>query len=292
MNLPTFIYLSFGKNLNNHTQAIFSILTVRKFAPQNSRFVVYTDQEKYYNWVKDFVEIRLISKETFTLWEGEYRFVWRIKLMAMLDSATKDLGHLVYLDVDTFVFAPLSPMMEALDKGMSFMHLPENTLSSDKAKYKKTMWLQTRGKTFGSLQIDENSMMWNAGVVALSSENKSRLLNQALICNDQMCAANVSRQLIEQFSLSLALHNSGKMDKASKWIGHYWGNKEEWNHNIHYYFSGLLQSDISIHEAIELLDISIWKQLPISRSKQSLNKHLSKFAQSKWPDLVQYTGEN
>lgn len=264
----TFLFFSFGDNLNNHSMANFSILSLRKFAPRNSRFLVYTDKPEFYKYLSPIIELRTLDKERIKSWKGPHDFTWRIKIMAMLDSAQSDPGHLVYLDGDTFAKADLTTLIEELDKGTCFLHVKESLLSEDKAKHKCLMWKQTKDKEFGGMFVKKDSAMWNAGIVALDEKNKVELLQKSLSSTDGMCEADVTKWLIEQFSISQALASTGKLKPADHWFAHYWGNKEELILAINTFFTKAFKQMLTIDEAIASIDIKIWKKLLETKPKK------------------------
>lgn len=274
MQPTTFLYFAFGDNLNNHTMSTFSMLTIKKLAPANSRFVVYTDKPEYYKYLAPIVELRPLDKKRIQDWKGPHDFVWRIKIMAMLDSAQSDPGHLVYLDGDTFAKTDLTSMIEELDKGTCFMHVKESLLSEDKAKHKCLMWKQIKNKEFAGMVAKEDSAMWNAGIVALDEKSKVELLQRALRSTDEMCEADVTRWLIEQFSISQALSSTGKLKPADQWFAHYWGNKEELLQAINIFFTRTLKQMHSIDEAVASIDISAWKKLLEPKPKKTFFQKL------------------
>jgi hypothetical protein len=289
MTQTTFIYFVFGNNFNNYTMNNFSMLTIKKLAPQNSKFVVYTDRPQFYKCNSSFVETRLMDENKLKDWKGKHNFLWRVKIKAMLDSAQTDAGHIVYLDSDTVAFSDLSPMITEMEKGASFMHLKESLLSEDKASHKSLMWEQTKNKKFGGMLVHEKSAMWNAGVVAINEKDKVRLLNQALSSTDEMCDQNVTQWLIEQFSLSQSLASTNNLKPADQYFAHYWGNKEEWIHKIDVFFSEVFQKGNSVDEVIKDIDIEKWKAIPIMRYKKSWGRKLLKFADKYFKDSVTYT---
>ena len=287
MQPTTFLYFAFGDNLNNHTMGNFSILTMKRQSPPNSRFVIYTDRPDYYKWAS-FVEVRPLNEKRITEWKGPHNFVWRVKIMAMLDSAKTDPGHLIYLDSDTAAYQNLTPMISDLENGSCFMHLKENLLSEDKDKNKNLMWEQTKNKKFGGLFVNEKSAIWNAGVVALSAKDKISLLNTALASTDEMCEQKVTQWLIEQFSLSQSLASTQKLKAADEFIAHYWGNKEEWIQNINLFFSRAHLQNLSTEEFIDSINPELLKTLPIIRYKKSWAKKLLRFSNKYFQDSLQF----
>lgn len=270
----TFLFCSFSDNLNNHSMINFSILSLKKYAPANSRFLVYTVTPENYKYLSSMIEIRPLDEKKIEDWRGPHDFMWRIKIMAMLDSAQNDPGHLVYLDGDTFAKADLSSMIEELDKGICFMHVKESLLSQDKDDNKCLMWKQIKNKEFGGMVAKEDSAMWNAGVVALDEKSKVELLQKSLRSTDGMCEADVTKWLIEQFSMSQALASTGKLKPADQWFAHYWGNKEELILAIKTFFTKTLMQMLSIDEAIASIDICSWKKLLEEKPKKTFFQKL------------------
>ena len=274
MQPTTFLYLAFGLNTTNHTMTYFSFLTLKKLAPANSHFVIYTDTPEYYKALAPHLETRLLSEATLNEWRGKHNFLWRIKIMAMLDSAQKDPGHLIYLDTDTFALENMTSMIQQLEAGTCLMHVRESLLSEDKAKNKVLMWNQTQNKTFGGMLVHSQSAMWNAGVVAMSADSKISLLTKALQSTDEMCEQNVEQWLIEQFSLSQALSSTGKIEACDKWIAHYWGYKKEFIQKIDSLLSTAFQKKLSLAEIENQIDINEWKKIMVSGPKKTFFQKL------------------
>jgi hypothetical protein len=269
MQPTTFLYLAFGKNTTNHTMSYFSFLTLKKLAPANSRFVIYTDTPEYYQALSPAMETRILSESQLNEWQGKHKFLWRIKIMAMLDSAQKDSGHLIYLDTDTFALENITPMIQKLETGTCFMHVCESLLSEDKAKNKILMWNQTKNKIFGGMLVNTQSAMWNAGVVAINAESKISLLTKALQSTDEMCEQKVEPWLIEQFSLSQALASTNKIEACDKWIAHYWGYKKEFIQKIDTLLSQAYQKKLSFDEIEKQIDLSVWKKIMMPTPKKT-----------------------
>ncbi len=285
MSTPvTYILISFGDNINFHTQANFCFLTLKKFADKNAKFVVYTDTPKYYKWVSSFVEIRTISSSLIKEWIGKYDYFYRVKLKVLLDSCERDEGHLIYLDSDTIAIENLDSMVEKLDAGHSLMHLKENLLSEDTATDKQDMWTRTKNNHYSGIVVNEKTSMWNSGLIAIPAKDKKDLLNKALAINDQLCEEKVECRVKEQFAIGIVLDSTGKLLHGTRWVIHYWGNKEEWNQTIALYFSAIHQQALTASEAVDKLDIVEWVNVPINRMKTSLGKRLIKWSHKYFPD--------
>ena len=286
MNTITYVLISFGKNLDFHSQANFCFLTLKKYASSNSKFVIYTDHPEYYQWVNSFVEIRNIDKNKIQEWIGKYDYFYRAKLMVLLDVANKDEGHLVYLDSDTIAMQSLDEITMKLDEGYSLMHLKENLLSQDKARDKNDMWEKIKNKKYQNILINTNTSMWNSGVIAIPHKDKLRLLSKALLVNDQLCEENIECRVKEQFAIGIVLESEHKLIEADKWIIHYWGNKEEWNREINLFFSKMNQCRLESLDVVNVIQISDWIKLPINRAKNSFGKKLQRWAHEYFPDKL------
>ena len=269
MQPVTFLFLAFGENTNNHIMGTFAILSIQKYSPKNCQILIYTDKAQYYSFFGDKVSVRNLDEKTLKDWRGSHDFLWRIKIKAMLDSATTDSGHLVYLDMDTYAKEDLTSFFQKLDSGISFMHEKENLLCLDSAKNKQLMWSQTQGKKYSGMLVDKTTSMWNAGLVALPSHNKVKTLESALLCNDEMCEQNVERWLIEQFSLSLALNHTGNLEEGAPWFVHYWGTKEPTLSKINEFLSIQLLTKATLPQILEQINKEQW----LSHEKPKPNSH-------------------
>lgn len=278
------MFLSFGDNLNYHSQLNLALISAYKFSSANTRFVIYTDYPEYYLWAKEKVIVKKIDPDLMKDWKGPHNFFWRTKIMAMLDCAKEFDGHLLYLDSDVIVLSNLTEMISKLELGYSFMHLQESKLSEDKAAHKKQMWSQIAGKEYVGVKINPDIYMWNAGVVCLSEQNKVSYLEKALRINDKMLDEKVVDWLIEQFSLSVSLNSESKLLPAEKEILHYWGNKDEWNQKINNYLSNAFQKAKTLESLANEFDLKYWSSIPYSRTKRSMNKRVSKFLLKYFPD--------
>lgn len=284
MLLTTYVLLSFGENPELHAQANFCFLTLKKFTSEDSKFVIYTDQPKFYKWVSSFVEIRNISADQVKTWIGKHNYFYRVKLEALLHAAHANTGHLVYLDSDTIAAKNLGEMIKKMDEGHSFMHLKENLLSTDTASDKHAMWKQVENKSYEGILVNNQTHMWNSGVIALPEKDKLALLRKSLSINDQLCEDKIECRVKEQFAIGIALENSGRLLPSSQWIIHYWGNKKEWHTLINNYFSKVAQCQMTAFDAAESLDINEWINVPINRMKTSLGKRLLRWADKYGPD--------
>lgn len=82
------------------------------------------------------------------------------------------------------------------------------------------------------------------------------------IC-DAMLEQKVTRRLIEQFSFSLALSEFSNLIPADKQIGHYWGNKGQWNDFIINFFLTSHLSNTPLHKQIDFMKSVDYTKFPV-----------------------------
>lgn len=268
------VYLVFGQDITHYQQVFFSIYTALRYKDTSDRIIIITESSSLFNHFGDSVTLMPINREIIKEWEGEYHFFWRVKIKALeLISNKYPQEHILYLDGDTFFYKPISQLKRELDKGQNFMHLNEGKLSILPTKTEKLMWKQTNGKTFGNLKIDNNTCMWNAGLIGISNiHHKS--IDLTLRINDELCAANVTRRLIEQFAFSIGTNYYSPLQSAEHIVGHYWGNKEQWNVIISNWLKQSLMSNLKSHEMINELNKIPFNEIPIYIHQSNTRKRL------------------
>lgn len=144
------LYLVFGPNAKNHSQATFSMLTFLRQGAALHGITVLTDAPEYYQHLAAHITVVPMSAATLTEWKGEFNFFWRIKIKALeyLAGQQPDTA-LLYLDSDTFLHGALPELQAALGRGEAFMHELEGALSALPSKTEQRMWQQVRGQAFG-----------------------------------------------------------------------------------------------------------------------------------------------
>lgn len=283
MNL---IYLVFGNDFRNHLQANFSIesFLVKKTCVE--QIFVFTDLPEYFQ-SHDSSKVQTIKVDEAQLaeWQKPHGFFWRVKIKAIQTLIEKypDTNWL-YLDSDTFLYGDLDVINKQLNDGLSVMHLNEGLLSKLNSKTEKLMWLQSSNKTFNQITINSDHCMWNAGVIGIPKQNNKALIAEILQFCDEMCAAPITRRLIEQFSFSVILDEKTKLHDCKQIIGHYWGNKMQWNGMIRdFYSKSLLRNFDSIErkKAFEKIDL---KHLPVFVRIPNTQRKLVNWIHKVFPD--------
>ncbi|MGF7453347.1 hypothetical protein [Pasteurella bettyae] len=280
MNL---VLLTFGERLENHYQACFSILSFLK-DPNIKNVIIVTDRADFYQFLNGQVKFIHINQQTLKEWQGKYQFFWRIKIKALeIVQQHYPEQNLLYIDSDTFLASNLDKMYIALNQGQTFMHKAEYTLGSQANNTIKKMYQSLNGQTFANIPLNEHSMMWNAGVIALPANKAKEIIQLTLQLCDEICATNCTRRLVEQFSFSIALNHQIQLQACDNLIGHYWSNKEEWNEMIAKFFvNGYLQN-MSLEEAINQLRDFDWNCLPIHKKQRNTKTRLIKLIDHLFP---------
>ena len=195
------------------------------------------------------------------------------------DLAKQSELPLVYIDTDTFVYQPTDSFLKDLNAKKVYMHLDEGSLKGMKYTPLK-MWHQIKEKSFGGITIKESMHMWNAGLVAIPVDKRLACLELALAICDDMCAAGVTPRLIEQYALSVALDRIYELKPADSFVGHYWGNKPEWDDYIKTFLADQHLKGNSIEQSVKDINDADLYKIPIfkhvSSKKPALDKLLNK----------------
>jgi hypothetical protein len=280
MNL---LYITFGSRIEIHYQAHFSMLSFLKEFQQIDSITVITDAPAFYKRLAPHVRLIVIDDETLREWRGPYDFIWRIKLKA-LGLLAEQLGEepIVYLDTDTFLFGPAAEFKNLLSTN-ALMHENEGPLPSLKTKTERRMWQQIQSKSFGGVTISAKHSMWNAGVVAIPGNRNAQAIALALTLCDAMCRETVRRRLVEQLALSVALDETYSMVAAEKWVGHYWGNKAEWNDVIAQFFLNHFLTGSSFEHEIESIKSFDFYKIPLRKRRSLMHEGLVRLAGKLYP---------
>jgi hypothetical protein len=274
------LYLVFGENQQNHAQAYFSICSFLGQMNAHDRVYVMTDAPDFYERLNKKIEILTIDKKQLDDWQGTHQFFWRAKIKAIEHICRLHPEESVlYLDTDTFLYSDIKILKSDLENPV--MHLNEGALSKLKSKTEKLMWTQIGEKTFGGILIQSHHAMWNAGVVGIPAHKGLKICQLTLDICDDMLAANVTRRLIEQFALSVALSENGEMKSAENYIGHYWSNKDEWSVAIQIFIinsslkNNSLEADVQAIKQFDFSKIAIFKRIP--NTQKRLKKLIEKW---------------
>ena len=282
------VYLVFGPNAANHTQAYFSILTFLRQPAALAGITVVTDRPDFYARLAGRVRVLPASADLLREWEGPHQFFWRVKIKALEAVAHACPGQsLLYLDSDTFLGGDASQLTQALAAGTALMHEPEGALAALPSKTEQLMWRQLQGQPWLGINLDARQLMWNAGVVGIPATRTTAAIDLALHLCDAWCAAGVTRRLVEQLALSVALSETGPLVAARASIGHYWSAKPEWNQPIAaFLLASFLQARPVEAEVAALADFDFRAQ-PVKQRVKNTRGRLEELAQKLFPNQEQ-----
>lgn len=282
MNL---FYIIFGHNIHNHQQALFSIYTFLLQRKYIKTISVITDQPTMYTRLADEIEVISITPQELLAWQGEHQFFWRIKIKAIEMMCAMYPGEpVMYLDTDTLLFNDIASLTNTLQNNAAAMHLDEGDLSKAKSKTERKMWRQVGNKPWGNVSIDAKHHMWNAGVVALPNTKNGQEVQTALQICDAMCAAGVTRRLIEQYALSVSLQHYYLLQPAAGYIAHYWSNKGGWNQYISNFFITAFCQDLSHAAIMSRLEQADFKNIPLQVKVKNTKMRVQRLIEKVWPD--------
>ena len=255
------LYIIFGEKIVYHIQAYLSIRSFQKQLNDSDNIFVMTTRPELY--AHSGINVIPVDDKTINDWEGEYHFFWRVKIKAieyMIEHYPD--SHLIYLDTDTFLYGQLNTLKEYLNQGLALMHKDEGHPSQMMTKSKR-MWNQVANRTYSGITLGLQHHMFNAGVVGIPKDNARKIVATALGICDLMLSENVERIVIEQYSLSIALYELAHLKEAEKIIGHYWGNKSEWEQYASELLAKAYMTGSAISEEIEKLDVSTFYKIPV-----------------------------
>lgn len=281
------VYLVFGSSIDHYQQVYFSVYTALAHKNDSDRIIIVAEDPELFQSFQGKIEIIPINREIIVEWEGEHHFFWRVKIKALQLVAQKyPSDSILYLDGDTFFYQSADALRDGMKNGQNFMHLEEGKLSALSSKTEKLMWKQMKGKTYDSITIDHNSKMWNAGLIGISHKHLD-CLELTLAINDAMCADGVTRRLIEQFAFSLGLNNYAVLQPADAFVGHYWGNKTQWNIVISLFLKEVFMKNYSLDEIIAKVKAMDLTQIPVwvkeSNTQRKLRNFVDHFYKNKRP---------
>ncbi len=282
MNL---MLLTFGPNLRNHYQACFAILTLLKESPP-PRITVYTDMPGLYrSFLGDRVTLETTPRETLQRWQGSHQFFWRIKCMAVREMARRHPGeHLVYLDSDTFLADGLhSGLLRKLEAGTALMHEDEGPLQSLRTRTERATWKALRGHSYCGVPVDRNTRMWNAGAIAIPGTHVEAVADRVVGVCDAFCETRAPRRLLEQLAFSVTLGQLVGIAPASPWIGHYWGNKDEWNAAISQFLIASRLEHRTVDEDIARLRSFDFGRIPVRKKEKNTKLRLRRWLDRRFP---------
>lgn len=276
MNL---LYIVFGDNLSYHLEAYLSIRSFQKQLTADDRIFVLTTKPEYYHHAH--VEILAIPEQQILDWQGPHHFFFRVKILAM-DYLQKHYPseHLLYLDSDTFLYGSLEALRQRLNEGKGLMHIREGHPSEMSGGSLK-MWKLVKGHTYGGITLGERHDMWNAGVTGIPASKAEKTIAASLAICDGMLDDGANTFILEQYSSSVSMAENTLLTEAADHIGHYWGNKAEWENLSKDLLLLAYMKESTVEEELEAITDKLLLTTPVYVHKSStaakLHKQIDRF---------------
>lgn len=292
MNL---LYITWGKGMGNHMQTIFAIITAFRYRESFKNIYIVTDHPEYYSFLKDSVQIINVTEETLERWAGPENFILNIKIKGLeLFNELYPQENVFFTDSDTFFYESPHLINDLLSQGKAAMQLNEGTFGDRLTKSKTTQRLLP---ILESLPIEKlklkrtitkDTQMYNSGVIALPAHNMKQILAQVSDLTTYFLSIKGLRiHYLEQLAFSLVIEDNYELHDCEYCVGHYWGNKEEWQENISTFLIKGFSANYGIDDFVQALsDFNF--DLPIIVRKRSMNKKLKQKVDKLIPNKYTY----
>jgi hypothetical protein len=233
--------LAYGTDLRLHREATVALLTLREFAPAGCDLVVFTDQPQLYQWISEIVAIDRLSAGVLRAWRGptDDRFRPKIEALGQLSAAGT---HAVLVDTDTMARAQLSPLIDHLDAGGFVLYEREYRIAAPPRRGDRGLSTEIAGRRWNDIAADENTWMWNGGVIGLSGHHAG-VAHRALRVFDEMRQAS-KHFALEQLAYSIVFPAYGPVRAASDCFIHYWANRAWFDRRIERFLSAALMEGL------------------------------------------------
>lgn len=259
--ITRFVTMCLGPDPVHAARCTYALLSVLAHAPAGTEICICTDRSEAFRWFGDRVRILAIDAATFAAWKGPHDYFFRTEIEVLRHLAAQGEANLVYLDSDVIITRDLAPFLAQLSAGTVFMHLKEREISRSRRAGIKVLWSQVRGKVVDGFAIPEPCWMWNAGVMAVSWEQRGLIDRVAGLC-DGLMAQGATHWLVEQLSYSLIFASTGRLAAAEPWMIHWWGNKPGHDAAIARFLVGIHLDGVGVDEALRRFHVAPFR-LPV-----------------------------
>jgi hypothetical protein len=229
--------LAYGPERRLHHEATVALLTLREFAPREASVTVFTDRAELYRWLNAHVTIDVLTSAIIREWRGPADDRFRPKIEALRRLHGGDT-HAVLVDTDTMARAPLAPLGAHLESGGFVLYEREYRIAAAPRRGDRTLRHEIAGRRWANIPADENTWMWNGGVIGASGHHGD-VVDRTLIAFDEMRQA--SRHFaLEQLAYSIVFPAYGPVRAASDSVVHYWANRRWFDRRLDRFLAGAL----------------------------------------------------
>ncbi|RZK93835.1 MAG: hypothetical protein EOO62_31370 [Hymenobacter sp.] len=223
------IYLAYGSP-DLHAEAIYSLLSYYRVARPGVQVLIYTDAAAAFEQVlgaRPGVYYPTVSPEEWQRWRGSSNKVYLLKIGVLTHAAQHYPGNLLFVDTDTIWQVDPAPLFDQIEGGQFVMHVSEGKLATGNELSRK-IYRRLKGQVFTvaqrELSIDSTTVLYNSGVLGLSSALAAQLAEVVLLA-DQLYAA-YNKHMMEQLAFSMWFGGAGTIAEAAPYVLHYWNLKD------------------------------------------------------------------
>lgn len=220
--------------------SINSFLRMLNQEQEQVRIVIYTNMAKQFVCFNGdpIILVKEIDDETKTIWLGSHRYIYRLKIRALIDFVETYHETAILIDTDTFFIADAGLLFKKIEsKKVALMDYIENRLkdiinpqqgSCKRKNISKFFYeIYYRGKIAAGRNeylFAEDMQLWNSGIVGVHHSHLEYLY-EALELNDYMLD-HYQLRTTEQVALSCVLQYRCGIESSDDAVFHYWFMKE------------------------------------------------------------------
>jgi hypothetical protein len=222
------IYLAYGPT-DLHAEAIYSLLSYYQVARQAVQVLIYTNAAAAFKQVlgeRPGICYPAVTPGEWQSWRGSSNKVYLLKIGVLTHAAQHYPGNLLFVDTDTVWQVDPAPLFAQIERGQFVMHISEGKLATGNELSRK-IYRRLKRQVFvvaqRELSINEETVLYNSGVLGLSSALAAQLPDVVMLA-DQLYAA-YNKHMMEQLAFSMWFGETGKIAEAAPYVLHYWNLK-------------------------------------------------------------------
>jgi len=222
------IYLAYGSP-DLHAEAVYSLLSYYKVARPAAQVLIYTDAAATFKQVlgeRPGISYPTVTPDEWQSWRGSSNKVYLLKIGVLTHAAQHYPGNLLFVDTDTIWQADPAPLFAQIERGQFIMHVSEGKLATGNELSRK-IYRRLKGQVFTvaqrALSITDSTVLYNSGILGLSSILAAQLPNVVALA-DQLYAA-YNKHMMEQLAFSMWFGETGTIAQAAPYVLHYWNLK-------------------------------------------------------------------
>jgi hypothetical protein len=276
-------YSAWGNNPEVYMQSAFSALTFLA-DPAVSEICVATERPEFYKKLSEKVTIIPISSAQLEEWGGPENYTYRRKIMGFKEIMNARPGNdYLFLDGDTFRGGSIAAVAKRLESGMFGMHESSGPFSRASDSSNRKLFSLFAGTQVEGYTITDSTVRYNAGALALPSALASEILMRTLRATEEIYRRTNGYWASEELAFNFVMMSLGEVGDISDGIGHYFGNKPQWNAMIVNFFSRAGLADMSLEAMIQEASSMDFTRIPVFLHPPRRRRQLMWLAEKYWP---------